>query len=245
MKKRNVLTIALSLSMAGVIAVGATLAYFTDTASKTNVFTMGHVDIDLFDRLPEDYEATADTHAWTGEESKDGITYDDVMPGDDIGKEVGFHGTKDSRDAWVAIRVDTDVTDLPNGTSAVNEDTVAAQLSELIEDYVADYAGSLWEAVEDKTDDSVVTYYYRTVLPAGNTDDIYLFDRIQIPTDWTNEYADLKFNVKIQAVAVQADNVTEAQFKAMDWSEFKEYPVAETKVPGSEDTTEEIPGEGA
>lgn len=82
MKKKNILTIALSLCLAAVIAVGATLAYFTDSSDvKTNVFEMGHVAIDLIDRLPSDYADTQNDHTWKGEEVKDGIEYENVMPG--------------------------------------------------------------------------------------------------------------------------------------------------------------------
>ena len=42
MKKKNIMTAALSLSLVGVIAVGGTLAYFTDQAeTKVNAFTTG------------------------------------------------------------------------------------------------------------------------------------------------------------------------------------------------------------
>ena len=41
----------IALAIAGVLGIGAiaggTLAYFTDSDNKTNVITMGHVDVDL------------------------------------------------------------------------------------------------------------------------------------------------------------------------------------------------------
>ena len=49
MNKRRILAIAMSLVIVAIIAVGATLAYFTDTKSATNTFTIGNVKIDLIE----------------------------------------------------------------------------------------------------------------------------------------------------------------------------------------------------
>lgn len=227
MKKKNILTIALSLCLAAVIAVGATLAYFTDSSDvKTNVFEMGHVAIDLIDRLPSDYADTQNDHTWKGVEGQDGIAYENVMPGDLIGKEVGFSTAADSMDAWIAIRVQTEVTKLPFATEDFTMDTVAAEISNRIKTDVELNNKMFWQAVQDEKDPTIVTYYFRTMVPA-NTDNVLLFDGIQIPAEeWGNKYAGLSFNVKVQAAAVQADNVSYDQFKAMQWDDFEEYPVS-------------------
>ena len=47
MNKRKLLLVALSLCMVAILAIGGTLAYFTDTDAATNVFTVGNVDIEL------------------------------------------------------------------------------------------------------------------------------------------------------------------------------------------------------
>lgn len=47
MKKKTILSAALALSVAAILAVGGSLAYFTDNDAKDNVFTMGNVDIQL------------------------------------------------------------------------------------------------------------------------------------------------------------------------------------------------------
>ncbi|OUN80312.1 hypothetical protein B5G03_16890, partial [Gemmiger sp. An50] len=45
MKKKNILTAAVSLSLVACLSIGATLAYFTDKSdTMTNVFTTGKVD---------------------------------------------------------------------------------------------------------------------------------------------------------------------------------------------------------
>lgn len=47
MNKRKILTLAMTLAMVAILAIGGTLAYFTDTDTKTNTFTVGNVDITL------------------------------------------------------------------------------------------------------------------------------------------------------------------------------------------------------
>lgn len=47
MSKRKILMLALSVCMVAILAVGGTLAYFVDTDSADNVFTVGNVDIKL------------------------------------------------------------------------------------------------------------------------------------------------------------------------------------------------------
>lgn len=54
MNKRKIMALALTLSMVAILAIGGTLAYFTDTDSKTNTFTVGNVDIELNEDFVDD-----------------------------------------------------------------------------------------------------------------------------------------------------------------------------------------------
>lgn len=48
-----------------------------------------------------------------------------------------------------------------------------------------------------------------------------LFDGIQIPgEEWGNEYAEMAFNVKVQAAAIQAANTTLDTLMDMSWDEL-------------------------
>lgn len=89
MNKKKLLTMILALVLIGVVGVGATLAYFTDNDSATNIVTMGHVNIEL----KED--------AWTYGE--DGIT--GVTPGQEIEKDPTITLVGDSLDAYVRIKL--------------------------------------------------------------------------------------------------------------------------------------------
>lgn len=50
MSKRKILVLALSLGMVAILAVGGTLAYFTDTDKAINTFTVGNVKIQLIEQ---------------------------------------------------------------------------------------------------------------------------------------------------------------------------------------------------
>ena len=47
MSKRKILALASAVCMVAILAIGGTLAYFTDKDEATNTFTTGKVDITL------------------------------------------------------------------------------------------------------------------------------------------------------------------------------------------------------
>lgn len=208
MKKRNLLISILSLALVCIIGVGATLAYFTDkTETKVNTFTTGNVGISLIDKTePEDGEIA-------GVDGEDGITYNDVMPGDVLSKIVGVNTDADSADAYVAVRVAvTDVVAPHADAVKLTTDEIAAQISDIIASRVD---ADLWASKDMGNGD--VVYYFKSVVPA-DTQNLILFSNIPVPgSEWNNEYAELSFNVRVQAAAIQADNTDLDLFMGMDW----------------------------
>lgn len=102
MQKKNVLTMALSVSLVGVIAVGGTLAYLSDqTTEVTNTFTFDDsISIDLKEHdqtLWNDTGWTGTTEQWDDKYEVEGggqkpiwvnaNTYDNVVPGQTIHKD--------------------------------------------------------------------------------------------------------------------------------------------------------------
>lgn len=91
MKKKKILTMVAAVALVAVIGVGATLAYFTDKDSKTNVVTMGKVDIDLeepeFSKNPDD-------------------TITDVKPNQSIVKDPKITVADGSLDAYVRAKIE-------------------------------------------------------------------------------------------------------------------------------------------
>lgn len=88
MNKKNILTAAVSLSLVACLSIGATLAYFTDTHTKTNVFTTGEVDIILNDISPE-VDGMVSGDPYINNETS-GIRYENVVPGDELSKDVSI-----------------------------------------------------------------------------------------------------------------------------------------------------------
>ena len=101
MKKRRILAIAMSLCIVAILAVGASLAYFTDTASETNTFTIGNVKIairEVFDKENAN-----------------------LIPGKDINKDVFVKNTG-AQDAYVRVHIaiPSDIDDGDPSFAAIN-----------------------------------------------------------------------------------------------------------------------------
>lgn len=207
--RRNLFVAMLSLALVCVIGIGATLAYFTDkTETKTNVFTTGSVGLSIIDKTEPEEGQVGGAPTEEG-----GVAFEDVMPGDDLSKIVGLNTDADSQDAYVAIRVAvTDVVAPHAEAGGISVDRITAQISDLI---AAQVDSDLWASKDLGNGD--VVYYFKTVVPA-DTQNLILFDNIQLPgSEWNNAYADLSFDVKVQAAAIQAANTDLDLFMGMDW----------------------------
>lgn len=174
MKKKNLITAAVSLALVAVVGVGATLAYFTDkTETKKNVFSAGKVSINLIDET-WDVEGQVKGEYY----EKDGITgiqYEDIMPGDVLSKVVGVETAADSQDAYVAVRVTVTDVVAPNAADIVLPEEITAQISDII---AAQVDGTLWASRDMGNGD--VIYYFKSVVPA-DTQNLVLFDKIPLP----------------------------------------------------------------
>lgn len=78
MNKKKILVLAVSVCLVAILAIGGTLAYFTDTDAKTNTFTVGNVDITLTE--PN----------WEGTGSQDAP---EVYPGEPLAKDPTVENT--------------------------------------------------------------------------------------------------------------------------------------------------------
>lgn len=207
MNKKNILTAAVSLSLVAVIGVGATLAYFTDsTATAKNVFTTGLVNIELVDETDPDAEGQVPGVPNT----EGGITYTDVMPGDNLSKIVGATILDDSQPCWLGFKVSI------SSTSPL-KDTVEQEVVNLVWNSIQETAQTdpNWIVSVEGTD----LYCYRTVETVYNEEDpmanrVLLFDGIQIPgAEWDNRYAGVNFDIDVTAAAVQTANLPAPSFE--------------------------------
>lgn len=107
MNKRKLLLVAMALSMIAILAVGGTLAYFTDIDAETNIFTVGNVEIDLYETFNPELSKLFPT---TGK--VDGVQKNAVE------KKVYVANTG-SEDAYVRVHIAIPaVLDVPNNASA-------------------------------------------------------------------------------------------------------------------------------
>lgn len=206
MKKKNILTIALSLCLAAVIAVGATLAYFTDsTNAKTNTFTMGKVKIDLTDTTEETENVTP---------GQDGIEYVKVMPGDTLSKIVTVTKDTDSADCYVAVLVEA----VPGGSGYPSSNELLGYVDDSVDQnwtvrYLKDgengskvAATGVGQENGVPADAKYALYVYNTALTDASASQT-LFTSITFPgADWGNDYAEATFSLKVTGYAVQQEN---------------------------------------
>lgn len=96
MNKRKIVLLATSLCMIAILAIGGTLAYFTDVDAQTNTFTIGNVKIDLF----EDFDETQVLVPAVGQMDENGYAvYENKLE-----KEVYVENTG-NQDAYVRVQI--------------------------------------------------------------------------------------------------------------------------------------------
>ena len=200
MNKKSLITMLVALCLVAAVGVGATLAYFTDKADVKNTVTMSHVDIAILEN---------------GNEMADGqgLTFNDVLPGNTVEKKATVLVKEGSADCFVRVKVEFD------GNAPLTDADKTALLAGI------------------KADDWTLAdgyYYYNGIMEAEQTAD--LFTTVVIPTGWGNAYADKTFNIIIKAEAIQADiaevETAEDAFAALGDAQVEKYnaPVAADAV---------------
>lgn len=176
MKKKIMLTIT-ATALAVMMAIGGTIAWFTDTEEVTNVITMGNVDISLRETDESEELGYTEVGLQFGEEVP-------LTPGAQLEKDPYVVGIGDN-DAWVRLKVEL---------SGSATEVQGFDFEDLV-DFDND-----WDYEADGY------YYYNTTIDTGHNTSS-LFDGVTIPTTWGNEYANTTLTIKIIAEAVQADNL--------------------------------------
>ena len=100
MKKKKTILAALVLLL--VVAVGGAIAYFTDTDTKTNTFTIGNVDISLTE---DGWNALADAN---NNDIPD--VAEDMMPGESVIKDPTINNLSTKNPAYVFAKVEVPCT---------------------------------------------------------------------------------------------------------------------------------------
>lgn len=198
MNKKKLLAMMMSVALIGAIGVGATLAYFTDSETATNVVTMGNVDIDL------------DEPGFDNDDDKKDNKIENITPGEVITKDPTITVKESSQAAYVRATV-------------TFKGLTYKQQNELIEKIQfcmgEEDESPLWNIITnvsmseddlsmDDWDVELVCYYKNVVEPGQS---VVLFDEVIVPETWGNEVADKTFEIVVKGEAIQADNFTPAK----------------------------------
>lgn len=119
MKKRKVLLLALAVSMVAILAVGGTLAYFTDTDTAKNTFTVGKIKIALNENNGRDGDDYAENEAYQDwlETSDAELLPDLEQPKYVSVKNVGSRGAYIWVELWIPASLDDSTTQNHAGAS--------------------------------------------------------------------------------------------------------------------------------
>lgn len=226
--KKKVISIALVIALIAVIAVGS-FAYFTDTKSANNVFTMGDVKITL-----DEAKVTHTGDKWTaGDERVTGNEYGSAYPGAVLPKDPTVHNNSaDGNGAY--IRATVTITggmnflgSLYKGDAIVGE-MPDAMYTRWFTKFVGGALGNGWSVV--KMDDAsyasgdlIMVLKYDDVLAAGASTTA-MFKELVIPADYDANNGQGAYesfgtiNVNVTADAIQANGFADwnAAFAAFD-----------------------------
>jgi predicted ribosomally synthesized peptide with SipW-like signal peptide len=210
MKLQKTLTLVGAMALAAALAVGGTMAYFTDkTDTVTNTFTIGSgVKITLDETkvnssgeaVDKDGNVTTDKAKYVKTKDKEGNSYK-LIPGHEYKKDPTVHVIANSESCYVFVKVENGISNLE-----ASENTIANQI------------GKNWDLVQDTTDVYVYkgNYAKDNVVSSYNTDiDLPVFESFKISNLSNSDYTKLtediiSKSIKITGYAIQSDTFTSA-----------------------------------
>ena len=200
--RRKVALTAAAVAMVGTLAVGGTLAWFTDTETATNVVTTGNIDI----VLNEDGTNSEDRLEGVGTEH--GLSYSGIMPGDVIKKDVDIALAEGSNDAWVRARIEFSGALI----EALGENENPEKYIDLLKGGESIFEeGATWAFDEDNN--VWYTYVTNTSELTAENSIFEVFDQVKFADEAIgNEFSDTEvLNIEVIAEAIQADNIDSAE----------------------------------
>lgn len=216
MKKKTILVAAIAVMLVAALVVGGTLAYFTDTKSANNTFTMGNVAI----TLDETDVSNPDVRTTKGN------TYN-VYPGQTVKKDPIVHNTGKNA---AYIRATVNVSDWMNLVAAYYPDFKVAfpndgyeaalnlLVGELGEGWsvVGVEAGDVFSYADGQFDAKFILKYDGKL--AADESTTAMFQNVIVPAGLDNANASSFSSVKVVAQAIQADGFDswEDAFTAFD-----------------------------
>lgn len=235
MNKRKLMMLAVAVCMVAILAIGGTLAYFTDTESAQNVFTIGGVDVTLFESK---VRAEDDEKGFPGYVDDDGDeqtvkenTYAGLVPGSSICKDPTVTNVGET-DAYIRVSIKHNNQDAIFHAFETQENFFAsltgiADTMPKVEHMDVAWKLSDGTAGKDATnrkeytlnnDEKIYVFWFKDVL--ATKEFITLFTGIQIPAGFVE--ADMAafdgLEINIWADAIQADGFADVKeaFEAFD-----------------------------
>ena len=202
MTKKKVFVTALAICLVAILSMGS-LAWFNASDTITNKFKIADSDgngtpdfsVDVWENDPENPDPT--------EKDQDGVTYDDIAPGDKLAKNPTVENTGDY-DQWIRVYVTFD--DWAVIEAACENQGISSDVRTWLDvDTTAWTADSNATVVKNNT--VTYVYYYNYKLAKDQT--AVLFNHVTIPGEFEQE--DMKFTsgdftITVKAEALQADN---------------------------------------
>lgn len=195
--KKKITAIFLCVALVAIAIVGASLAYFTDTKTATNTFTMGDVQIKLDETdvtNPTGDRVTSNTY--------------NTYPGAVVTKDPTVHNTGKNA-AWIRAKVEvkgwvTNREKYPN--------YVAGELKDSLK-YLIDGLGEGWSLVSATAANEDVTFVlmYADKLAAG-ADTTAMFKQVKVPAGLQNGQEFGMITVKADAIQTDGFDTWEAAF---------------------------------
>lgn len=214
MKKRRILAAAMALCIVAIIAIGATLAYFSDSKTATNTFTMGDVKIKLDETNVNDPDG-------------DRVSQNEyeVYPGAEVTKDPIVHNVGKN---GAYIRATVNVSNWMNLCAAYYPDfkeTFPNKGYKAALNLLVGELGEGWSVVGVEAGDTFIlgqfdakfVLKYDRVLASG-ADTTPMFRKVSIPAGIDNANANSFNQIKIVAQAMQANgfDTWEKAFAAFD-----------------------------
>ena len=176
MNKKKLGTGLLALALVGVVGIGGSLAWFTDTENTTNTFTVNHVDIGL----KEDN--------WAGQNKV-------FMPGDTIPKDPVVTLDDESSPAYVRIKGVKLVVTPADGRNPEQLEYDIDEIADINGDWVKGTDGNYYYQYALSNDEGGLTettpLFNSITLPGA---------------EWDNDYVGATINIEIVADAIQSKN---------------------------------------
>lgn len=188
MKKRNVF---LAGSLAAVMLIGGTFAYFTDTKETTNKFSVGNVTTELV----EEHWDTTDTDG-------DGVpdAAQNIVPGQTISKDPKVKNVG-KNDAYAFLEVT-----VPTATVVTANDNGTRKASAKVELFSYTVNGGWTQLDKTTKDDCVVyVYYYNKIVQPGKETGT-LFDNVTFVNAIEGQgLEDTPQQINVKSMAIQSE----------------------------------------